>query len=146
MTPYCTQTQQAGSGPRPSFQSTTCFVNKIRDSDRWTKRVHHTYKLGWLLMSLFMLLFLPPSPIVSISSAMSFSFLHASLHFLLLPPPTHHLSLLALDTNSDWTSLIFMIPSSLWWGINMKMNKYKICYQTGVAYNISAITMIIKNC
>lgn len=38
MTLCSSQAQQAGFGPRPSFQDTACFVNKIRDTDRRTQK------------------------------------------------------------------------------------------------------------
>lgn len=70
MTLCCSQAQQAGYGPRPGFQDTTCFVNKIRDSDRWTQKESEralvTQTAGAitnvLLMSSFILLFIHPSP------------------------------------------------------------------------------------
>ncbi len=101
MTLCSSQAQQAGFGPRPGFQDTTCFVNKIRDPDIQIQKKRaragalalFTKQLERLLMSSFIRLFLLPpaywaSPLLCPSPLFSacFSPRFLLLLLLLLPP------------------------------------------------------------
>lgn len=111
MTLCSSQAQQAGFGPRPSFQDTTRFVNKIRDADRWTQKERaragtsplFTQTAGEITNVFFHTAsFLPPAYQAFPPPRPSPVFPpHFILHFLLvllLPPlylcSMHHLSLL----------------------------------------------------
>lgn len=120
MTLCSSQAQQAGFGPRPSIQDTTCFVNKIRDTDRRTQKERaraaasslFTQTAGAITNVFFHTAFF-----FSLHRVLLLPFLHASLPVFssscLLLCSTHHLSLLALEAHSHCTSLISTTPLSL---------------------------------
>lgn len=158
MTLCSSQARQAGFEPRPSFQDTTCFVNKIRDADRRTQKeqkqepAHQLCspkQLGRLLMSSFHTASFPFPPTEHLlRHVLLLSFLHASLPvssslcFLRSIQPLHAPSVFV----SLRRSFSLHVPHFYDSLVSLRQINPRIYCQAGVVYHITVMTEnIIKD-
>lgn len=131
MTLCSSQAQQAGFGPRPSIQDTTCFVNKIRDTDRRTQKERARAAAS----SLF----------TQTAGAITNVFFHTAFFFLpprftpcfllLLPPPLLHTPSVFVSLRSSFSLHVphFFYNSP----VSLRQINPQIYCQAGVVYNIT---------